>query len=138
MNDIFAQAMFIIGERKETAESIADLRTFVNELDPDFALFGILTPFPGTKIYEEAKQKGWIEDQNWSNYDMVPAIMSTESLTRKDLQEELYKCYRQFYGSWRRRIGGLFSRNELKRRIYWYMMQRGIIQQLKMLIDTII
>lgn len=132
-NDIFAQAMLIIGERKDTAKSIADLREFVNELDPDFAIFAILTPFPGTEIFENAKQNGWIEDFNWSHYDMVHAIMPTETLSRKEVQEELYKCYRSFYGSWRRRLGGIFSRNELKRRINWYMAGRGIVKQFKTL-----
>ena len=132
-NDIFAQAMLIIGERKDTAKSIADLREFVNELDPDFAIFAILTPFPGTEIFENAKQNGWIEDFNWSHYDMVHAVMPTETLSRKEVQEELYKCYRSFYGSWRRRFGGIFSRNELKRRINWYMAGRGIVKQFKTL-----
>jgi len=132
-NDIFAQAMLIIGERKDTAKSIANLREFMNELDPDFAIFAILTPFPGTQIFDEAKRNGWIEDFNWSHYDMVHAIMPTETLSRKDVQEELYQCYRSFYGSWRRRLQGIFSRNELKRRINWYMAGRGIVKQLKTL-----
>jgi anaerobic magnesium-protoporphyrin IX monomethyl ester cyclase len=129
-NDIFAQAMFIIGERGDTSESIADLREFVNELEPDFAIFAILTPFPGTKIFEEAKQMGWIEDFNWSHYDMIHAIMPTETLSTKEVQEELYNCYKSFYGSWNRRLTGLFSRREMKRRVYWYMAGRGIVRQL--------
>lgn len=132
-NDIFAQAMFIIGERKDTAESIADLRDFANELDPDFAIFAVLTPFPGTKLFEEAKRNGWIEDFNWSNYDMVHAVMPTETLSRMEVQEELFKCYRSFYGSWGRRLKGVLSRNKLKRRIYRYMVGRGIIKQLRTL-----
>jgi anaerobic magnesium-protoporphyrin IX monomethyl ester cyclase len=103
-NDVFAHAMFIIGERKDTAESIAKSREFITELDPDFVIFAILTPFPGTELFEEAKKNGWIEDSNWSNYDMVHAIMPTETLSRNDVQEELYKCYKSFYGSWKRRF----------------------------------
>jgi len=132
-NDIFAQAMFIIGERKDTAKSIAELREFVNELDPDFAIFAILTPFPGTELFEEAKRNGWIEDFNWSHYDMVHAIMPTETSSRKEVQEELYKCYRSFYGSFGRRVQGLFSGNAMKRRVYWYMAFRGIISQFRTL-----
>jgi anaerobic magnesium-protoporphyrin IX monomethyl ester cyclase len=130
-NDIFAQAMFIIGEREDSAESIKELRDFANKLDPDFAIFAILTPFPGTDLYGKAREENWIEDFNWANYDMVHAVMPTEKLTRKEIQEELYKCYRSFYGSWGRRFQGIFSRNKLKRRIYWYMLRRGIINQLK-------
>ncbi len=132
-NDIFAHAMFIIGGREDTAESIADLREFANRLDPDFAIFAILTPFPGTDLFEEAKQNGWIEDRNWSHYDMVHAVMPTETLSRKEVQEELYECYRSFYGSWRRRLQGALSGNEIKRRVYWYMSARGIIRQLEAL-----
>ena len=133
-NDIFAHAMFIIGNRRDTAKSIANLREFANELDPDFAIFAILTPFPGNEIYDEAKSNGWIEDNNWSHYDMVHAIMPTETLSAKEVQEELYKCYRSFYGSWSRRLGGIFSSNEMRRRIFWYMARRGIIEQLKELL----
>ncbi len=132
-NGIFAHAMFIIGQRKDTAQSIARLREFANELDPDFAMFGALTPFPGTAIYEEARREGWIEDSNWSHYDMVHAIMSTETLSRNEVQEEIYHCYRSFYGSWSRRFQGLFSSNELKRRIFWFMASKGIVNQFKAL-----
>jgi anaerobic magnesium-protoporphyrin IX monomethyl ester cyclase len=132
-NDIFAHAMFIIGERKDTAESIANLREFANELNPDFAIFTALTPFPGTEIYEEAKRNGWIEDLNWAHYDMAHAIMPTETLSRKEVQQELYQCYRSFYGSWRRKFEGIFARNNLKRRIYWHMAGKGVLRQFKAL-----
>ncbi|MCJ7424873.1 B12-binding domain-containing radical SAM protein [Candidatus Bathyarchaeota archaeon] len=132
-NNIFAHAMFIIGNRKDTTKSIARLREFANELDPDFAIFAILTPFPGNEIFDEAKRKGWIEDTNWSHYDMVHAIMPTETLSIEEIQEELYECYRSFYGSWRRRLGGTFSRNEMRRRLSWHMARKGIVKQLRSL-----
>lgn len=137
-NDIFSHAMFVIGDRKETKESIDDLKEFTNELDPDFAIFTALTPFPGTEIHKEAKRKGWIEDFNLSHYDMAHAIMPTETLTRLEVQEELYGCYRSFYGSFRRRLGGVFSRNKLKSRLYRHMMGQGVVRQFKNLIPLTI
>ena len=132
-NDIFAHAMFIIGGRKDSAESLASLREFVNDLDPDLAIFMILTPFPGTEIFETAQRNGWIEDTNWANYDMVHAIMPTETLSREEVQEELHKCYRGFYGSWSRKLKGVFSTNRLKRRTYRYLASQGLLKQLKSL-----
>jgi anaerobic magnesium-protoporphyrin IX monomethyl ester cyclase len=132
-NGIFAHAMVIIGQRKDTHQTIAQLREFANELDPDLVMFGILTPFPGTDIYEEAERKGWIMDKNWSHYDMIHAIMPTETLSVKEVQEELYSCYRNFYGSWKRRLGGLFSSNTLKRHVFWHMVKGGVIEQIKQL-----
>ncbi|MEM3958099.1 MAG: radical SAM protein [Thermoproteota archaeon] len=132
-NDIFTQAMFIIGSRKDTSKSIEKLRVFTDELDPDFAIFGILTPFPGTELFEEARRKGWIEDYNWSHYDMLHAVMPTETLSRRQVQEELHECYRHFYGSWSRRIRGLFSSNRFRRRVFFYMAFRGVIRQVRSL-----
>jgi len=122
--------MFIIGNRNDTPESISNLRKFANELDPDFVIFAVLTPFPGNDIFDEAKRNGWIEDYNWSNYDMIHAVMPTETMTRMSVQEELYECYRSFYGSWSRRIQGSFSSNEMKRRLFWHMARKGIIRKL--------
>ena len=130
-NDIYAQAMFIIGARDDTAKSIASLRGFADELDPDLAIFMVLTPYPGTEIFELAKENGWIEDTNWANYDMIHAIMPTETLSREEVQEELYRCYRAFYGPWRRRLSGLFSRNLLKRRAYRHLVSKSVLRQLR-------
>jgi anaerobic magnesium-protoporphyrin IX monomethyl ester cyclase len=135
-NGIFSHAMFVIGDRKDTQESIADLKAFTNELDPDFAIFTALTPFPGTEIHEEAQRNGWIDDRNLSHYDMAHAIMPTETLSRMEVQEELYNCYRSFYGSWRRKLGGVFSSNKLKSRLYRHMVRQGVLQQFQNLIAS--
>ncbi|MDI9623621.1 MAG: radical SAM protein [Methanothermobacter sp.] len=129
-NDIFAQATFIIGERRDSHKSIEKLREFANMVDPDLAIFMILTPFPGTKLYDIAKANKWIEDKNWANYDMIHAVMPTENLSREEVQEELYECYRSFYGNIKRRLKGLFSLNILKGKVYRYMAGRGVLQAL--------
>jgi anaerobic magnesium-protoporphyrin IX monomethyl ester cyclase len=132
-NGIFAHAMLIIGQRKDTRKSIQQLKDFANELDPDFAMFGILTPFPGTEIYEEATRNGWIADKNWSHYDMIHAIMPTETLSVNEVQEQLYGCYHDFYGSWSRRLGGILSGNTLKRQVFWQMLRSGVMGKVKSL-----
>jgi len=133
-NGIFSQATCIIGERKDSEESIVKLRGFVNDIDPDLAIFMILTPYPGTDLFEDAQRNCWIEDWNWANYDMVHAIMPTETLSRGQVQEELYNCYRGFFGSWRRRLQGIFSTNKIKRRAYRYMARQNVMRQLKGLV----
>jgi anaerobic magnesium-protoporphyrin IX monomethyl ester cyclase len=131
---ILAQVTAIIGERADSHESIAAFRKWIRHVDPDIAIFMVLTPFPGTEYYETAKQNNWIEETNWANFDMIHAIMPTEHLTRSEVQEELYECYRAYYGSWRRRIFGLFSRNKVKRTYFWYMMRQGLLMLLRGLV----
>ncbi len=129
-NGIFSQATCIVGERKDSAENTRELREFINFLDPDIAIFMTLTPFPGTDLFEEAKRNGWIEDWNWANYDMIHAIMPTETLTREEVQSELFQCYRSFFGSWQRRVQGFFSSNQIKKRVYRYMAGQNVLRSL--------
>lgn len=136
-NDIFAQVMFIIGQRTDSHRSIKELREFASEIDPDLAIFSVLTPLPGTDLYEIASKNGWIEDKNWANYDMIHAIMPTEHLSRNDVQEELYDCYEAFYGSLRRRITGIFSSNAIKRRTFSYMAGQTALQGLRNLFSHV-
>jgi anaerobic magnesium-protoporphyrin IX monomethyl ester cyclase len=133
-NDIFSQAMFIIGTRKDTHESIERMRQYSHELTPDIAIYTTLTPFPGTIYYETAKQNGWIEDTNYANYDMAHAIMPTESLTKKEIQEELWNCYRSFYGSITKNIAGFLSKNKLKRTMYRHMAGQYVLEKFRRLI----
>jgi len=130
-NDIFSQATLITGDRRDSHESIQELRDFVNYVDPDIAIFMILTPFPGTPLYEAAVKQGWLEDDNWANFDMVHAVMPTQHLSTTEVQEELYQCYRSFYGSMKRRVSGLFSRNKIKRQTYRYMAGQGLMQSFR-------
>lgn len=35
----------------------------------------------------------WIEETDWTNYDMIHAIMPIQHLTRQEVQQELVNCY---------------------------------------------
>ncbi len=130
-NGIFSQATMIMGDRSDSHESIQELRNFVNYVDPDLAIFMVLTPFPGTDLYKTAHKNGWLEDDNWANYDMIHSVMPTEHLSVMEVQKELYKCYRDFYGSMKRRITGVFSKNMFKRKTYRYMAGQGLLQYMR-------
>lgn len=132
-NGIFSQGTFIIGHREDSHETIDALRKYADHLDPDIASFFVLTPFPGTELFEEAKKEGKIEDYNWANYDMVHAIMPTRHLSREELQRELYDCYDSFFGSWARRYRGMTSNNPITRRTYSYLAKQALLSELKIL-----
>jgi len=133
-NDIFTQSMFVIGSRRDTSESIEKLREFSLDLDVGLALYTVLTPYPGTEIYEKALQNGLIKDTNYANYDMIHAIMPTETLSQHEVQEELYRCYRAFYGSLSKNIAGLFSKNEIKRKVHRHMAGKKVLSNLRRMI----
>lgn len=64
---------------------------------------------------------------------MIHAVMSTKNLTIEEVQEELCKCYRNFFGSWSRRYKGLLSMNPITRRACQYLTRKVILIGLKSL-----
>lgn len=133
-NSILAQSMMVIGSRKDTARSIQLLRDFANDLDPDLSIYTVLTPYPGTEVHKEAGASGWIENDNYADYDMIHAIMPTETLSRKEVQEELFECYRSFFGSPLTIMRGLFSANEIKKRCYRHMAGKKVLGTLRQMV----
>jgi radical SAM superfamily enzyme YgiQ (UPF0313 family) len=52
----------------------------------------IITPYPGTKLFEEAKNNEWLKTIDWDDYDMVNPVMNT-----KIKEEDLRKMVREMY-----------------------------------------
>ncbi|MFB3896412.1 MAG: radical SAM protein [bacterium] len=79
------------GETKETIQKTID---YAISLDPESVQFSIVTPFPGTKYYEELKQKGFLYATNWSDFDgNRSAVIRTEHLSAEDLIEAFNRAY---------------------------------------------
>ena len=123
-HDIITQAMFIIGERWDTKASILAKERLAEELDADFVIFTPLTPFPGTPLYELAKSQGWIEEKDWSKYDLAHVIMPTETLSRREVRALMIACYRRFFLRPIKLLKGLTSRNPYRRAVNAYFLRR--------------
>ena len=127
--------MLMLGHENETRESIKKAMEWTTDVvKPDFVITMLLTPYPGTPMYEDLSKKDKIIDDNWTHYDMIHAVCDMKYLSAVELQKELYKAYRHVYDSWSRRFYGMFAKNKYKRRIYWYYFKAGVIGQLKQLI----
>lgn len=96
---IKSSATFIIGSPKESQEDILQTLRFIKE-NPmsDFDVY-VLTPFPGTPVWDYAKAKNLVsEDMDWDILNMNfgenynHAIILSERLTR----DELYKLFLLF------------------------------------------
>lgn len=119
---VFVQGTFIIGSENESRESLQRLQSYVKKLKLDFPAFHILTPVPGTKVYNDALKENKLEIKDFSKYDWNTPIMSTKHLSREELSWEAYKLYRNSVSPtwlWR----GLFSRSVYKRNMYiWWLI----------------
>lgn len=60
---------FIFGFENDTPQTFANVRDFAIANKVMLVSTGILTPFPGTKLFERFQAKGLIENYDWSKYD---------------------------------------------------------------------
>ncbi len=97
--DINVLGSFILGYPGETAHEMDQTIDFSIKLDPDYSQFSILTPFPGTPIYYDLKQKGLLDTEDWSKYTVLDSVVNYEKLglTKKLVERKLNKAYLKFY-----------------------------------------
>jgi radical SAM superfamily enzyme YgiQ (UPF0313 family) len=70
---------------------------FVNATKIDVVLYHILTPFPGTRLYEEMDRQGRIHDRDWSHYDACQSVIHPQGMTSEELQNGWYWAVRETY-----------------------------------------
>ncbi len=70
---------------------------FVKATKIDLVLYHILTPFPGTRLYEEMDCQGRIHDHDWSHYDTGHSVIHPQGMTSEELQNGWYWAVRETY-----------------------------------------
>ncbi len=61
------------------------------------ATFHILTPYPGTRLFQKMKNEGRILTENWDLYDTRHVVYKTTNLSGKELQQGYDWAYDEFY-----------------------------------------
>lgn len=118
---------FIIGAPMETYKHFGNNKKLVNSIPLDFTLVSILTYLIGTKLWDDAYEKGLIEENEVS----VAANKKLSNFSYKELVdirdrfvEDFYKNPRRIlrivYKVWRMGLLPLFIRGLLNRKLYQY------------------
>lgn len=55
----------------------------------------IVIPYPGTPLFKECKENGWLKTEDWDEYDQRMAIMKSP-LTEQDIKELTQELYKSF------------------------------------------
>lgn len=103
-NGIMANASFVIGAPDETKQEILDTLHFIKSVGLGLFDVYVLTPFPGTPVWDLAKSRGLVSDgadMDWSrlnvNFEVSPhkTIILSEVLTRSEIVR-LYGKFRRY------------------------------------------
>jgi len=92
-------------------------------LNLDYAQFSILTPYPGTPIFDFALKNDLLLTKDWSRYTVIDPVLKLKNLTEKQLKSLLQKAYISFY---------------LRPKVIWRWMKNGQFIFIKDAIKTVI
>lgn len=110
--DIETFGGFMIGEPSETKEEVEATIDYACSLNPATAQFTIMTPYPGTEIWQDLKDQLIVHD--WDKFDGLHAVFNGIHLSAAEMESLCQKAYMKFYLRSKRIINQISSAIGLK------------------------
>ena len=88
---------FVLGIPGETKESLDKTLALAERLPLDFEQFYCAVPFPGSRLYTEATEKGWLKEGAFDRFRQDEAILELPGLTPEEVMAYRQRAYRRFY-----------------------------------------
>jgi radical SAM superfamily enzyme YgiQ (UPF0313 family) len=95
---IACRASFMFGNMGETLESMQKTLDFALRTNPDFALFNISTPYPGTPMYNWAKKNGFLVSEDLTLYTASKCLVNLPTISSEQVEEFTRYAWKKFYG----------------------------------------
>jgi radical SAM superfamily enzyme YgiQ (UPF0313 family) len=95
--NIRIHGMFVLGSDEDSGRTVWETLRFAVRQRIDTVQMSVLTPFPGTKIYEMLERQKRIFTKDWSLYDGLHVVFHPNGLSAKELQQSVIKAYSKFY-----------------------------------------
>ena len=96
-HDIPICAAFVVGFDYDDINTFNEIFNFLKKHNIQRPVFTILTPFPGTELYQQFKKEKRIITNNLSLYDASYAVFQPKRLTPNQLQEGYWRLYKKYY-----------------------------------------
>ena len=90
-------ASVALGMPGDTKEIMNKTVKFVHKLKPNYAIYSLATPYPGTRFYKEAFEKNLIKIKDWSKYTLITPILETIDCSLNDMRKIQAKAFMKFY-----------------------------------------
>lgn len=116
--------LLMVGLPNETKQSLYKTYKLICDLRPESIGICIVTPYPGTPLYFEAKKKGWIETEDWTKFGGHFPIMHTDNLSTQDLIKAWEMIYEGFH-LLQKGLGGWIRLRSLDYRFKRWVQVRG-------------
>lgn len=118
-------ASIVLGLDDDTKEDMDRSIEFAKSIHAYQLQPAILTPFPGTPVYDALEADGRMITHEWNRFDMMNVTFLPKNMTPWQLQEEFYYASRHFYDyASAKEIGRIFGREYGRRRWGLALMAR--------------
>lgn len=92
---------FILGLPGETKETIKKTIEYAKEINPHTIQVSLAAPYPGTRLYNQAIENGWMEENKTINLvskeGVQLAAIGYPHLPKEEIYHQLEHFYREFY-----------------------------------------
>ncbi len=94
---IAIQGTFVFGLDDHTPDVFLETARFTVDARIDLPRFAVLTPFPGTPLFERLEREGRILTTDWELYDAQHAVFEPTHMTARQLEEGTRAAWRHAY-----------------------------------------
>ena len=92
---IKVKAMYIIGMPSDTKNTFFETLNYAKEINSSYAQFSVFTPYPGTPVFIEYKNK--INTKKFEEFTQWNLVFEHDNFSKKDIEDILEKSYRDYY-----------------------------------------
>jgi hopanoid biosynthesis associated radical SAM protein HpnJ len=98
---VLVHGTFILGLPGETTHTIEKTISFAKEINPHTIQVSLAAPYPGTTLYKQALENGWLQANDAANLvddrGVQLAAISYPHLTKEEIFHSMEIFYRRFY-----------------------------------------
>jgi hopanoid biosynthesis associated radical SAM protein HpnJ len=98
---VIIHGTFILGLPVETQETIENTIRYAMELDVFSIQVSLAAPYPGTELYEMARQNGWFAKKDKTDIlhddGLQQSTLEYPGLSKEEIYESVEKFYRRYY-----------------------------------------
>jgi radical SAM superfamily enzyme YgiQ (UPF0313 family) len=87
----------MFGFDTETPDVFEKTIDALNYLDVDAGEFNILTPLPGTPLFNAMEKEGRILTKDWSRYTQTDVVFQPKNMSPTELREGTKKVVKEFF-----------------------------------------
>jgi radical SAM superfamily enzyme YgiQ (UPF0313 family) len=100
--------MFIFGADQDDIATLRRTVKFAKRLKLESVQFMVLTPLPGTPVFNDMEAEGRLISRDWGYYDAHHVVFQPRGMSYWHLQKETFKAMLRFY-SWGQILGRFFK-----------------------------